>query len=261
MVATSFGSTSSRPGSPAAPALLLAHLEQLRHLTLGQGLRLAEDLRDEAHPGVHLQYFHAVERLHDVSGHGEGTVVGQEQRVTAADLLFHGAGNLLGGRRAVLRESDPPEAEDDLGQHHLLVEPDAAGGETGCGRRVGVHDARHVGACPVDREVHLHLGGGLAGTGQHSAVGIDLQEVLGSHVALVDAARCHEEGAVVEPGADVAVVGGHEEAIGQPLPRLDHLPPGDSLRPWFPRRHSCRGSGGCQPEPVHSSSCGTVCRT
>ena len=89
-------------------------------------------------------------------------------------------------------------------------------------RRMAVDHAHDVGPGLVDRQVQEHLAGALLGAGQLLALGIDLANVLGLHVALGHHGRRTQELAVVEADRDVAVVGRRETAVVQAPADLTH---------------------------------------
>ena len=84
---------------------------------------------------------------------------------------------------------------------------------------MGVHDGVNIGAHPVDRDVHGHLGGAVALAADLVAVVVANQQLIRVHLPLTHACGSSENALFIQTNGDIAVVGGHPSA-------LVHLPAG-----------------------------------
>ena len=104
---------------------------------------------------------------------------------------------------------------------HGLVGHGKAGGAGG----MGVDHAHHVGPLFVAAQVHLHLAGGAQAllTLQDLQVFIHPQQLFRGDKALAHAGGGAQEGAVVQPGGNVAVVGGHPAQLPHLVAHIANL--------------------------------------
>ena len=97
---------------------------------------------------------------------------------------------------------------------------------------MGMDHGVYVGPAPVDLQVHLALGGGMAVSLDHGAVQVRHQQHVRGHPSLADTGGCDEQAALAYPHGDVAVVGGHIAPVIQEFPY-----PTDGL-PFFLKSHT-----------------------
>src|SRR5262245_58311456 len=106
--------------------------------------------------------------------------------------------------------SIPGERNTTKGQHHFRYERPVqrdSGGSISCSTgRMSMHNGMDIGTQFVNEQMHGDFGGNLATSVESQAIHVNDHEIVFRHVTFTDGCWCCENGAIVQPDADVPII-------------------------------------------------------